>query len=102
MAADKDAGDVARRLQAGAASPADVSSAQEMGSAIDQWMQDFPWFADLCTSGQPEQEDAIAHQKTVGLMAKIQKNALALGLTDGAQRDAAILATKAGIGTTNR
>jgi len=86
-----------RQTEASKLTSEDQAAINAIKSALGQWVDTFPKFADLCTAGQAEQANEIALKQITPLMDTLQKNAAAFGHANSARRDAGIAATQAGI-----
>lgn len=75
----------------------DQAAINAIRPALDQWVDSFQQFADLCAAGQAQQANEIALKKITPLMDTLQKNASAFGQANSARRDRAIAATESGI-----
>jgi methyl-accepting chemotaxis protein len=86
-----------RQTEASKLTSEDQAAINAIKSALGQWVDTFPKFADLCTAGQAEQANEMALKQMTPLMDTLQKNAKAFGQANSARRDAGIAATQAGI-----
>ena len=86
-----------QQMEASKLSTDELAGAKAIRMALDQWVQGFPEFADMCAGGHPVEASEIAAKKTTPLMDTLQKNAATFGQANSARRDAAIGATEASI-----
>lgn len=77
------------QMAAGDLRAEDRDAVRAIRSALDQWVQYWPHFADLTASGQADQGTVFALQNMTPLMDSLQKNAAALGQASRAREDKA-------------
>ena len=75
----RQAQDVIRSLAAGNLSTEESASVNAIRASLDQWLQDFPQFANLSQSGHAEEASQMTLKKTTPVMDAIQKGASDLG-----------------------
>ena len=88
---------VIQQTEASKLTTEDQAAVNAIRSALDQWVENFREFADMCAAGHPEQASEITNKKTSPLMDTLQKNAAAFGQANSARRDAAIVTSETGI-----
>jgi len=69
--------------------PADKAAVAEIRSSLEQWVRNFPEFADLNASGHSEEATVITLKKTSPLMDALQKNAVELARVSRLRREQA-------------
>ena len=75
----------------------ELAAANAIRTALDQWVQTFPEFADMCAAGHSAEASAVALKKTTPFLDTLQKGAAAFGQANSTRRDAAVRATETAI-----
>jgi methyl-accepting chemotaxis protein/methyl-accepting chemotaxis protein-1 (serine sensor receptor) len=86
-----------RAMEAGQLNATDRTASAAIRSALDQWVENFQEFADLCAQGRAEEATVITLKKTSSLMDALQKNAAELARVSRDRQENATARTLAAI-----